>query len=82
MNSKIKNGKKRTVRCEFTTRTKTNIFEKKPTKGGTPARDKRDSEITFVRTFVDPKSEREKRDLMPDPTDWSTVVKSRNDVTL
>ena len=62
--------------------TNTNILEKKPTKGGTPAKERMANEIIFVNIWVDPKLENENRVLTFVPTACSTVVKRINDVKL
>ena len=62
--------------------TNTNIFEKNPTKGGTPAKDRRDSDSTLVKIFVDPKFENENKVFRFVPADCKTVVKSKKDVAL
>ena len=70
------------LKCELDISTNTNIFEKKPTKGGTPAKDRIANEIIFVKMWVEPKLENEKRVLTFVPITCSTVVKRRNEVKL
>ena len=69
MNKRIKKGTNKMVRCEFEIKTKTKILEKNPTNGGTPASDNRVKESTFVKIFVEPKFEKEKRVLRLPPAD-------------
>ena len=59
----------KTVKCEFEINTKTKIFEKNPTSGGTPANESRARDITFVKMFVEPRLEKENNVLKFDPTD-------------
>ena len=78
----MKNGINKTVRCEFEIKTKTKIFEKNPTRGGTPANESRQRDITLVKMFVDPRLEKENNVLKFDPTDWRIVVNIKKDVML
>lgn len=78
----MKKGINSTVRCEFEIKTKTKIFEKNPTRGGTPANESRERDITLVKMFVEPRLENEKSVLKFDPTDWRIVVNIKKEVML
>jgi len=69
-------------RLEADMSTKTKIFEKKPSKGGTPANDKIERLRSLVRMFAEPKFDRENRVLKFVVRACIKVEKSRNEVTL
>ena len=82
MNSRTKKVGKRIKRAELEISTKTNIFEKKPNKGGTPAKDRIAKLNNFVRILEAPKFESEKRVLTSAVTACISVKKSKKEVTL
>jgi hypothetical protein len=73
---------KSTNRAEFEISTKTKIFEKKPNRGGTPAKERIARLSNFVKMFEAPKFEREKRVLISAVTACISVKKSKKEVTL
>ncbi len=72
----------RMKRLEADISTKTKIFEKKPNKGGTPARDNIDKLNNFVRIFEEPKFDSEKSVLKFVVRACISVEKRRKEVTL
>ena len=82
MNRRTKKEGNKILRWELEINTNTNIFEKNPKRGGTPASESIAKEITLVRTWFEPKFEKEKSVFMFVPTTCKTVVKSMNDVKL
>ena len=82
MNKSTKNAGNNILKCELEINTNTNIFEKNPKRGGTPASESIANEMTLVRTWLDPKFEKEKSVFTFVPTICRTVVKSMKDVKL
>ena len=82
MNKRVKNDGNKMLKWELEISTNTNIFEKNPTRGGTPASDSIAKEIILVKTWFEPKFEKEKSVFMLVPTTCKTVVKRIKDVKL
>ena len=82
MNKRTKKVGKRIKRLEAEIRTKTNIFEKNPSKGGTPASERIERLRSFVRMFAEPKFESENSVLKFIVKACIRVENSRKDVTL
>ena len=78
----MKNGTNNTKRVDFETSMKTKIFEKKPTKGGTPASESTDSASILVKMLVAPRFENEYSVLALEFTYCIRVVKSKKEVKL
>ena len=78
----MKNGRNRVERFEFDISTKTKTFEKKPSNGGTPAKESKVKDITLVKTFDGPKFANENSVFRSVLIICIIVEKRRNEVIL
>lgn len=78
----MKNGANSTKSVEFETRTNTKIFEKKPTRGGTPASESTASESILVKILLAPRFENEYNVFVLELTYCIRVVNNRKEVRL